>query len=53
MLEEVSVPHEVLQKAEVSETRSRAEYDDLCEYQKILTCLINAKGGNYGECKSL
>ena len=48
-IEEVSVPHEVLQKAEVSETRSRAEFNELCEYQKILASIYNAKGGKHGK----
>ena len=51
-IQEVSVSPEILEKAEVSETRSRAEFNELCEYQWILTCLFNAKGGNNDKIKS-
>lgn len=51
-IQEVSVSPEILEKAEVSETQSRANFNDLCEYQWILTCLNNAKGGNYDKIES-
>jgi len=49
-MEEVSVPNEVLEKAEASEMRARADYVNSGEYLKELIRRIKLKpeGGNYG-----
>lgn len=49
-MEEVHVPNEVLEKAEVSEMRARADYVNSGEYLKELIRRIELKpeGGNYG-----
>jgi hypothetical protein len=52
-IEEVSISPEILEKAEASETRSRVEFNELCEYQKILAAIYNAKGGKYGKRNAL
>ena len=50
-VEEVSIPHEVLEKAEASETQSRAEYINSGEFLKrfIRRIELLPQGGNYGE----
>ena len=50
-MEEVSVPYEVLQKAEASETQSQANYVNSGEFLRKFIRRIELKpqGGNYGE----
>lgn len=50
-MEEVSVPYEVLQKAEASETQSQAEYVNSGEYLRRFIRRIELKpqGGNNGK----
>jgi len=51
-IQEVSVPNEVLQKAEVSEMRERAKHIESGKYLKNLIRRINLDksiGGNYGK----
>ena len=50
-MEEVSVPYEVLQKAEASETQSQAEFMSSGEFLVRFIRRIETKpqGGNYGE----
>ena len=50
-MEEVSVPYEVLQKAEASETQSQANYVNSGEFLRRFIRRIETKpqGGNYGE----
>ena len=50
-MEEVSVPYEVLQKAEASETQSQAEYVNSGEFLRRFIRRIETKpqGDNYGE----
>jgi hypothetical protein len=49
-MEEVHVPNEVLEKAEASEMRARADYVNSGEYLKELIRRVELKpeGGNYG-----
>ena len=49
-MEEVHVPNEVLEKAEASEMRARADYVNSGEYLKELIRRVKLKpeGGNYG-----
>tara|TARA_E500000318_G_C3478785_1_gene179579 strand:- start:549 stop:707 length:159 start_codon:yes stop_codon:yes gene_type:complete len=49
-MDEVHVPNEVLQKAEASEMRERANYVESGKYLKELIRRIELKpeGGNYG-----
>lgn len=50
-MEEVSVPYEVLQQAEASETQSQADYVNSGEFLRKFIRRIELKpqGGNYGE----
>lgn len=50
-MEEVSVPYEVLEKAEASETQSQAEYVNSGEFLRRFIRRIELKpqGGNYGK----
>jgi hypothetical protein len=50
-MEEVSVPYEVLEKAEASETQSQAEYINSGEFLRRFIRRIELKpqGGNYGK----
>jgi hypothetical protein len=55
-MEEVSIPLEVLEKAEVSETRSRAKYVSSGKYINDFIRRFEAmsliQGGNHGKRKS-
>ena len=50
-MEEVSVPYEVLEKAEASETQSQANYVNSGEFLRKFIRRIELKpqGGNYGK----
>ena len=50
-MEEVSIPLEVLEKAEVSEIQSQAEYVNSGEFLKkfIRRIELLPQGGNYGD----
>lgn len=50
-MEEVSVPYEVLQQAEASETQSQADYVNSGKFLRKFIRRIELKpqGGNYGE----
>lgn len=50
-MEEVSVPYEVLEKAEASEIQSQAEYINSGEFLRRFIRRIELKpqGGNYGK----
>lgn len=49
-MDEVSVPYEVLQKAEASEMQSRADYVNAGELLKqfVRRIELSSQGGNYG-----
>ena len=50
-MDEVHVPNEVLEKAEASETQSRAEYVNSGEFLRrfIRRIKLLPQGGNYGD----